>query len=630
MDSYSKSIEGSSHKVLGLPCQDYSTSENFERGYIMTISDGHGSETYVRSHIGSKLACQIALRETKQFVLNNYDTLSNRGVISYGPDLGTKSEVLFTELFSLIHGQWYSAIKDDSLANPFSIAEQNKLGKADIKQAYGCTLIVAVKTKDFTFAYQLGDGRLFTISFCDEWKQPIPWDSYCEDNITTSLCDPSPVERFRYYLDSTTNQPYAIFICSDGIEDCYSGSHDGNFKSEGLIVDYEEVMRCYLQDEDFENACKDFLNYQSNKYSHDDMSIAFILDDRHGLQEKWLQLVEIRRKIYDIKLEYNNIKNKITIIDNRIVNIQGNIDNYNKELKRIQQQIINKQTDLDDSRQQKKEEQECVETGSRFNVKINEFKEAANKYRTDIEKCGGSYDSSMSQKYRRKLIDYIATIIRAIDSVLGLTRRDISNMRTNVSNLDKRITKLEDEINTLSKQKETVEKDKNAEVIKLDLLNEEKKQLELTLKNHLEGNEPNVSNWKLNISKIKELILQYLPAYSDKEETIINEFNSAKVLNICKKGLHANDEDVTIEYDKEQILIIHNGGSCTVISKIDFDNLVKRLGMIDNATYSDNVLTDNCIIIMEPTNDSRDVKYISLDQTVAIEIWEMCMDLMAK
>lgn len=610
---YIKSIEGASHKESGLPCQDSSMCETFDNNQacIIAISDGHGSQTYVRSHIGSSLACQIAIKETKQFVSDYYDTLASKGTVSYSPDFGIELDPFFSNLFTSIHDQWHEAIKNDAKTNPFSREEKRKLGASNIKLAYGCTLIVAVKTKDFTFAYHLGDGRLFTILYSGEWKQSVPWDSACEDNITTSLCESNPVNRFRFFLDSTNNQPYAIFMCSDGIEDCYGGSHDGNFKSERLIVDYEEVLRCYLQDEDFDKACCDFLDYQSNKFSHDDMSIAFIIDDVYNLQNKWLQLTELHRMVYEIKSTYGLLKSQIKDYYNRITNVQANIDNCANEIKRIQAQLDDAENNLKNLGTKQETESKCVEAASRFNIKIGEFQTDVKKYCEVFNECT---DSTLS--FRRKLTD---DVLNAITNMLVLIRNDISEKRDSDSILVGEIEQIKEKINKLNEQKMVAELDLEKEIGKLKNLRDKKKQIEQEAENYKTEKELDINKYTEDAKKIKADIQQCFPTQVDRDDSV-------KVLNISKYTCKAPEDYITIVIQSGQISGAYNGSNNFEISREEFNNLLLK---IKDTVYSEYNLTSEYIVIMEPYNDkeNRGPKYISLEKEEAIEIWEMCLTL---
>lgn len=382
MEHFCKSVIGSSHKDTKLPCQDSSLCEVFDKGCIIAVSDGHGSRTYVRSHIGSNFACSIAVKLAKEFVLDNYDTLSKIGRKSYTPDSGVKADALFLNLFTCIHQQWYEAIKENVTIEPFTDQEKMKLGNADIKEAFGCTLMVAVKTDCFTFAFHIGDGRIYTISYNNEWTQPVPWDSACEDNITTSLCENNPVDSFRYYVDSSDNQPFVIFACSDGIEDCYGGSHDGNFKSEKLVVDYSEVIRAYLQDKksDFDIDCESFLHNQSTRFSHDDMSIAFVIDDRLQLQQTWLKLVEYQRSIFEVAEECKSYEIQIAQLSDRLKIIGSNIIKCKKELRGTEESLERKQKERDIKEDKLLTEKSCKDTATTFNAKIIQFQQDIQNY----------------------------------------------------------------------------------------------------------------------------------------------------------------------------------------------------------------------------------------------------------
>lgn len=445
MKIYNKSVKGASHNNTGLPCQDHSISQSFEKGSIIVISDGHGSRTYVRSDIGSKFACEVAVNETTRFVVSNYDLLKEKGEtkISYTPDSEEPQDALFYNLFATVHDKWYDAIRQHKEDNEFTDDEKAKLGGADIKKAYGCTLIVAVKTNDFTFAYQIGDGRLFFIMPDDlKWQQPVPWDSKCNDNVTTSLCNVNPVGRFRFYLYSGNNQPFAIFICSDGIEDCFDGEHNANFKSPKLEVDYAMILSKFLKDDNFDAHCESYLSDESINGSKDDMSIAFIIDDIYNIQEEWIELNRLKKEKIYLYLKANYYKNQENECSKRL----GKLKNTINKLEKILNDFSSKEKELESLKSQKIDLDSLSSECNVFISIIQFINERCSQYKKNAQ----TPETNKSHvQLRNKFYQEICNVKNYIEKQLN---PEISKTHTKV---EEEIKKLETEItnNTSNKKR---------------------------------------------------------------------------------------------------------------------------------------------------------------------------------
>lgn len=638
MRAYKKSVIGSSHIVSGLKCQDSSQYEIFEynqaEAIVMAISDGHGSETYVRSDIGSQLACEIAIDETKRFVIGNYEALINKGknISSYTPDSQRPQDSLFANLFDTIHNRWYDEIRRQAREYPFSEIEKRKLGNHDIKQAYGCTLLVAVKTKNFIFAYQIGDGRIYTVSCLNEWKQPVPWDSDCEDTLTTSLCENEPVSRFRYYLNSTPIQPIAVFMCSDGIEDCYSGLHDGNFESEQLIVDYSEVMRCFLQDDDFEEACEKYLDYQSKKLSHDDMSIAFVIDDIYKIQDKWLDLIKIRRLEYDIKSELDSYNYNIKEIETRINNVSQLLKKQKRDLIGFWREYQQKRIFLYEKIQEKSESSNSGRAAEELE------KEMAKANNQLVQYCN-NYLANLNGKTKIFYEKLINSLFSAIKKIIGIIETEKVGKRGNVTQCESEIRTLKDEKLKIANQYSIVNKERKNKKILLMRLSSEKTELAQKKEDYVEKKKTEKGKYKEEARSIKEQITSMIPNLNQGCEAITIEHPEAsidtislqtqidedlsKVLNISRKRSGMLDEDLTIYYcSKDEIKAQWNGGEEFFITKADLDAILNRITSIKELEEIDNI--NNYIVIMLPYKDNGVVRYISCDEDGADEFWKSC------
>lgn len=632
MKIYNKSVEGASHKNTGLPCQDYSISQSFEKGSIIVISDGHGSRTYVRSDIGSKLACEVAVNETTRFVVSNYDLLKEKGKteISYTPDSEEPQDTLFYNLFASVHNKWYDAIRQHKEDNEFTDDERAKLGDADIKKAYGCTLIVAVKTSDFTFAYQIGDGRLFFIMPDPEklrWQQPVPWDSRCNDNVTTSLCNVNPVGRFRYYLYSGSNQPFAIFICSDGIEDCFDGEHNANFKSPKLEVDYAMILSKFLKDENFDTHCESYLSDESMNGSKDDMSIAFIIDDIYNIQEEWIELNLLKKERVYLYLGANYYRNQENEYNKRLGKLQDNIS----KLQKILDDFSTKEKELKSLKSQKEDidSQSCVCNGfvELINFIIQSIDERCSQYKENAQTLE---TNKLYIQLRNKLNQAIRDVRNYIEKQL------IPEISKNHTKVEKEIEKLETEITNNTSNKKRYNQD--FERIKGNLQNviKEKKQCSI----EREKSEEAYSKWpKTNAERvtiIKTRINEKLKYRDNAPIDIVEPKTENDVINIQQLigrswniGKH-ECEYIVITVFNNNVQIAYTKENITNNHSISFDNFKDLYILIEDAFSRG----DACAIESSDINDgvieteTEGGKLIWTDSTV--EIWNLCMKLINK
>ena len=343
---------GASHIKDSKPCQDYSLSWRSDNGdtLVIIVCDGHGSSTYVRSDVGSRLAAEAALDAIKSFVQGDPEWLNNTsGAVTAresdealrfnteppAPDAtdvekeryeqrlmfidqvdGIRDQdKVFEALFTSIYEDWLSRIASDKEQNPFTEDELKLLNGNRIEKAYGSTLMAYVQTPNYWFAFHIGDGRLIGLNNNYQWAELVPWDCNCFLNSTTSLCNSNPVPKFRYAFDATGHFPIAVFCCSDGVEDSYG---DYTIDPERLHTFYSGLLNSFFS-QGFDSTKKkidDFLPKLSEKGSKDDMSLAGIIDLTaargfviNRLQE---QRKDIENQIADLQKEKEQIDNRLS------------------------------------------------------------------------------------------------------------------------------------------------------------------------------------------------------------------------------------------------------------------------------------------------------------------------------
>lgn len=369
--AFNVTVLGESHKSSGKPCQDSSLiyEDSINDLYINVVSDGHGGDTYFRSDKGSKFITEITVKKIQQFIEGTDIKLSNT---PYTPVPARTTELkdknnnqktdtiidsAFRLLFSSIISEWNEKITADWNEFPPSRKEMknanvsesyinNFLENREIEKAYGCTLISYTQTKEYWFAFQIGDGKCIILNDDGRWEEPIPLDENCVGNITTSLCDSNPIDSFRYCY-SGTDFPASVFLSSDGIDDSYNGNLSD------LTLLYNLIIRQFV-DDGFKKTIEDiksFLPELSEKGSRDDMSLTGIINYKNVTkiypllidQEKQNATEELRsinsaiekKETTSLLIKQRSISelsNKLEIIKRDISKSEINLETVNKKL----------------------------------------------------------------------------------------------------------------------------------------------------------------------------------------------------------------------------------------------------------------------------------------------------------
>ena len=267
--AFHMSERGESHLHDGRVCQDSSASFSDECGTVAVVSDGHGSCDYVRSQIGSAMACEAAVKNIRRL----FENISPEAFLA-------EPDMMLIQLEAAIINDWNESVRSHYEANPFTEEEldcvSEKAGASyrsghRIERAYGATLIAAAVTRDYWFGIQIGDGKCAAFDEAGICTQPIPWDEKCFLNKTTSICGSDALRDFRHFYSEKI--PTAVFMGSDGIDD--------SFKNEEDMYDFYKTILYAFSISDYTQAVdelKAYLPRLSKEGSADDVSIAAWMD----------------------------------------------------------------------------------------------------------------------------------------------------------------------------------------------------------------------------------------------------------------------------------------------------------------------------------------------------------------
>lgn len=214
---YNISVRGASHEAAGEPCQDSAKTCIKRDIAIAALSDGHGSEKHFRSHIGSDIATDVAIRSILEFAGHNGGLDK---IFKDDPHNAARRIAA-----NIICG-WNEEVDSHIKSEPFTEAEQEIIAKhRDIpyESIYGATLIVAATSGKGLFGLQIGDGS-FLATRRGKIYSLMPEDDRLIGNLTTSLCDSDAINSFRWFYQPGSFS--SIVLSSDGLINSFKSRAD--------------------------------------------------------------------------------------------------------------------------------------------------------------------------------------------------------------------------------------------------------------------------------------------------------------------------------------------------------------------------------------------------------------------
>ena len=287
--TFSRSVTGYTHIRRQMPCQDASGTHTDPEGrfQVIAVADGHGDPACVRSGTGAGLAVLTALQCLREFAEISGERQMNEEVPTLREELQypDKSRVLIRQLTNVLLSRWSQAVHSDFEQNPLTEAEKEQLyeaafegggygGKEQVEHYYGTTLLAALHLPPYLLILQQGDGVCVVIDSDAQVTEPVPEDTSCYGNVTTSLSDEEASDEIRYALltDFGTGT-VACFLGSDGIDSSF-------FKDPQLTGRFYLRMAVEADGqtaEEYQQRLTEELPELSRQGSGDDISVAGML-----------------------------------------------------------------------------------------------------------------------------------------------------------------------------------------------------------------------------------------------------------------------------------------------------------------------------------------------------------------
>ena len=309
---------------------------------VVAVSDGHGSEKYIRSDCGSLFAVDtICLLATSMFRdlpnpeirirVSEIDTVAEQIKVQFvnmwknGVDNHSKShqlnevELLFLEK-KFAEGKLSEEVcttikKDFEIVSNIEDVKNNPPSRV----AYGCTFLAAIAYEDVVLILQHGDGDIIGLYPNGEIKELIAPNPKNFANETSSLCRVKNPAEIQHAVLVGTEIPILITLSTDGVKNSFNDLNSDIEKFYNIPV----VLKNSL----FKNSCdtkivatelSSLLTKMATHGSGDDVTLGVLFDEskiqaevEQSAQTASVQESEPIVVESDVKDNSNNIDAKI-------------------------------------------------------------------------------------------------------------------------------------------------------------------------------------------------------------------------------------------------------------------------------------------------------------------------------
>ena len=248
----------------------------------MAVADGHGNRRYWLSDVGSRLACELALKLAAE------DLTKQRLSETRGEHRKAIHAWLANDLATRLVSAWKEAIEADWRQRKLPEAHR---GESFSSQTYGSTLALVVLTPNWWAHTGLGDWDLVQLNGNDP-DQIISQEAThgLQGEATESLCLPHARHCFNartaiYPLGENRSQGFGLLLSTDGIRK--SCATDGDYLALSRYL-LEEAQLHQAQGAGEARRLDASLDRISREGSGDDVSVAlacFGIEESMGTKE---------------------------------------------------------------------------------------------------------------------------------------------------------------------------------------------------------------------------------------------------------------------------------------------------------------------------------------------------------
>ncbi len=206
---FATSIQGARHVRDNTVCQDASIYCLYNDTICFGVADGHGDHKHALSHIGSKLALDVAI----PILYSVLDSISGEGLTHLPTQLKHSIE-------KRIRWEWNLGCKKH-----LGISSSDGSWIPELVQ-FGTTLLMCCQNHTHSLFFQLGDGDIALMNADDTVSFIFDEDQDVTGTVTHSLCRPFEEDISQICVQPNRPSNRMILLSTDGIRDCLQGDRE--------------------------------------------------------------------------------------------------------------------------------------------------------------------------------------------------------------------------------------------------------------------------------------------------------------------------------------------------------------------------------------------------------------------
>jgi serine/threonine protein phosphatase PrpC len=225
------SVQGASHKRTGKECQDSCKSFSVGRVSILSVADGHGSDSCPYSKTGSKIAVNVFCDIMRDYCTHYADDTDS--LLTFFNREGD------TKVAQAIDKEWKRRVRKAHTDNKreWTVDDKGERNDAAVYSQYGSTLLGLLIMPSFLFAFQLGDGDMAYIS--DAGVEPLIVTEKILGTETHSLSKPDAWKKAITITKRTVfdnpESAHAFMLTTDGYANSYASQEEYYKSVEGYF-----------------------------------------------------------------------------------------------------------------------------------------------------------------------------------------------------------------------------------------------------------------------------------------------------------------------------------------------------------------------------------------------------------